>query len=65
MIGVSFGSIDHPRRDPVEHWKEVLNTSGLANISYQYAREALAIIDRPKRQREYIPGEDREEDSFQ
>lgn len=58
--------IDQPRRDPVEHWKKVLETGGLADISYRYAREALAIIDRPGRKvRERQPGEDYEEDAFQ
>ena len=56
------GPWDQPRRDPVEHWRGVLATKGLPDISYRYAREALAIIDRPSR-RAREPGEDWEEDA--
>ena len=56
------GPLDRPRRDPVEHWFEVLNTKGLSEISYRFAREALAKINRPSR-REREPGEDWEEDA--
>jgi len=30
---------------PVLHWRKVLATPGLPEISYRYAKEALAIID--------------------
>lgn len=32
------------REKAVAHWELVLKTSGLAPISYQYAREALAML---------------------
>lgn len=56
MLTGTLDTMDKPRRDPVEHWKEVLDTPGLPDISYRYAREALEIIDRPGR--ELQPGED-------
>lgn len=30
---------------PIEHWRKVLATTGLPDISYRYAKEALAIIN--------------------
>lgn len=34
-----------PKSKPVLHWRRVMATPGLPEISYRYAREALAIID--------------------
>lgn len=63
MVKTSFASLPagELRRDPVEHWKEVLNRQGLPEISYRYAREALAVIDRPGRERPRQPGDDDDE----
>ena len=52
------GSPFQLRRDPVEHWRGVLATPGLSQISYRFAHEALAIIAPPERQSVCEPGAD-------
>jgi hypothetical protein len=53
------------RLTPIERWRKVLETPGLAYMSYEYATEALRKLA-PEREREpetaREPGEDREEE---
>ncbi len=52
--------LKQPKLTPVEHWRDVLATAGENMIAAEYAKAALAKIDRHQT-RERQPGEDDEE----
>jgi hypothetical protein len=37
--------LSKPKPTPLEHWRKVMETPGLPEVSYEYARKALAILE--------------------
>lgn len=54
--------LKRPKMTPLEHWRKVMRTEGLPQISYDFARAFLAkrdVVDEPPPRE---PGEDREDE---
>jgi hypothetical protein len=48
-LNMIYDKLLRPRPTPLEHWRKVMETPGLPQISYEYARIALEVLERRER----------------